>query len=55
MGKEEELRFEIRKDGETKAASPIPMLGYSARLLRQMAADGYRYYIDGKLQRRIEE
>lgn len=52
---EKEKKYEIRKDGEIKAASPIPRLGYSARLLRQMAADGYRYYIDGKLQRRIEE
>ncbi len=55
MGKEKKTVYEIRKDGEIKAASHMPRLGYSARLLRQMAADGYRYYIEGKPQRRIEE
>lgn len=54
MEKEEKTIYEIRRGGETVCRSNIPMLGYSAKLLRQMVADGYRYYVDGKMQRRID-
>lgn len=54
MEKEKKTIYEIRRGGETVCHSNIPMLGYSAKLLRQMVADGYRYYVDGKMQRRID-
>ena len=54
MEKEEKTIYEIRRGGETVCHSNIPMLGYSAKLLRQMVADGYRYYADGKMKRRID-
>lgn len=54
MEKEKKMIYEIRRGGETICQSNLPMLGYSAKLLRQMVADGNRYYVDGKLQRRVE-
>lgn len=46
--------FEIRRDGDTVCVSSVPRCGYSAKLLREMMADGYRYYVNGKLQRKVE-
>lgn len=47
-------KYEIRRDGSTVCASSLPMCGYPAKLLREMIAAGYRYYVDGKLQRKAE-
>lgn len=47
-------QYEIRRDGETVCRSPIPMCGYGAKMLKEIIAAGYRYYIDGKLQRKVE-
>lgn len=47
-------RFEIRRDGETVCTSPLPMCGYTPKRLREILAAGYRYYIDGKLQRKVD-
>lgn len=46
--------YEIRRDGSTVCRSSIPRCGYPAKLLREMIAAGFRYYVDGKLQRRPE-
>lgn len=46
--------YEIRRDGETVCCSSFPRCGYSAKLLREMIAAGYRYYVAGKLQRKVE-
>ena len=54
MEKEKKMIYEIRRGGETMEHSSVPMLGKTVKQLRQMVADGYRYYVDGKLQRRIE-
>lgn len=47
--------YEIRKDGVVYATSALPLCGYSRNLLRQIVADGYRYCVNGKIQRKIEE
>lgn len=47
-------RFEIRRDGETVCHSSLPMCGYRREQLKSMLNAGYRYYIDGKLQRKVE-
>lgn len=54
MEKEKKIIYEIRRGSETMCQSIQPMLGYSAERLRRIVADGHRYYVDGKLQRRIE-
>lgn len=46
--------YEIRLGGETVCVSSIPRCGYSARTLRDMVNAGYRYYVGGKLQRKVE-
>lgn len=46
--------YEIRRDGVTLLNSPIPLCGYSPKMLRQIVADGHKYYVDGKYQRKIE-
>lgn len=48
------MLYEIRRDGETVCRSSLPRCGYCAQRLKEMIASGYRYYIDGKLQRRLE-
>lgn len=53
MEKEKKV-YEIRRGGETMEHSSVPMLGKTVKQLRQMVADGYRYYVDGKMKRRIE-
>ena len=55
MEKERKSVYEIRRGGETLEHSSVPMLGKSAKLLRQMVVDGYRYYVDGKIVRKISE
>lgn len=40
--------YEIRRSGTVVARSTLPDLGYPARLLRQMEADGYTVCVDGK-------
>ena len=42
---------EIRKDGKTMMSWRDPSCGYSPETLKSMKANGYRLYIDGKLQR----
>ena len=42
---------EIRKDGKTLVSWRDPSCGYPPETLRAMKANGYRLYIDGKLQR----
>lgn len=42
---------EIRKDGKTMMSWQNPSCGYSPETLKNMKANGYRLYIDGKLQR----
>lgn len=42
---------EIRKDGKTMMSWRDPSCGYSPETLKNMKANGYRLYIDGKLQR----
>lgn len=46
---------EIRKDGVVVVTSTIPRCGYTQKLLRQIVAAGYRYCVNGKIQRKIEE
>lgn len=46
--------YEIRRDGVTVCASSVPLCGYSPKMLRKIVADGYKYYVDGKYQRKIE-
>lgn len=47
-------RYEIRLNGETVCASSLPMCGYPMKRLREIMANGYRYYVDGKMVRKIE-
>ena len=47
-------KYEIRRDGVTVCSSNIPRCGYGIKLLREMVAIGYRYYVDGKMQKKIE-
>ncbi len=47
--------YEIRKDGVIVCASTIPLCGYTQKMLRQIVATGYRYCVNGKIQRKIEE
>lgn len=42
---------EIRKDGKTMMSWRDPSCGYPPETLKNMKANGYRLYIDGKLQR----
>ena len=42
---------EIRKDGKTMMSWRDPSCGYAPSTLKNMKANGYRYYIGGKLQR----
>ena len=42
---------EIRKDGKTMMSWRDPSCGYSPETLKNMKSNGYRLYIDGKLQR----
>lgn len=53
MEKEKHI-YELRKDGNTICQSPIPFLGYRKPQLRQIVNDGYKYYVDGKYQRKVE-
>lgn len=46
--------YEIRLDGSPVCRSSLPRCGYPVKLLRDMIAAGYRYYIGGKLQRRVD-
>lgn len=48
-------QYEIRRDGVCLCSSTIPRLGYSVKMLRGMLKDGYRYYVNGKMVRKIEE
>lgn len=43
--------YEIRKDGKTCMRWTDPRCGYSRETLAAMKKNGYRLYIDGKLQR----
>lgn len=48
--------YEIQnRDGEVVCTSPIQQLGYSADRMKQILADGYSYYIDGKPLRKLRE
>ncbi len=47
--------YEIRKDGVNVCTSAIPLCGYTQKMLRQIVAAGYRYCVNGKIQRKIEE
>lgn len=46
--------YEIRREGKTVCASPLPLCGYGKPKLREIVAAGYRYYVNGKMQRKIE-
>lgn len=46
-------KYEIRRGGETVCVSSLPMCGYDLKRLRGILADGYKYYVDGKLQRKV--
>lgn len=46
--------YEIRRDGVTVCSSTMPRCGYSAKTIREMIAAGYRYYADGKMQKKVE-
>lgn len=41
-------RWEVRKDGKPVASGPVDTM-YPDELVRQMAAAGYKTYVDGKL------
>lgn len=41
-------RYEIRRGGLTVCQSSLERCGYSKKLLREMIAAGYGYYVDGK-------
>ena len=41
-------RYEIRRGGVTVCRSGLERCGYSEKLLRQIIAAGYGYYVDGK-------
>ena len=43
--------YEIRKDGRAMMSCRDPSCGYPPETLKSMKANGYRLYIDGKLQR----
>lgn len=47
-------KYEIRLSGETVCVSSVPKCGYSAKTLREMLAAGYRYYVNGKMERKVE-
>lgn len=47
-------KYEIRLNGETVCVSSVPKCGYSGKLLREMVAAGYRYYVNGKMERKVE-
>lgn len=53
MAEKEKTVYEIRRDGETICACTIPRCGYSVSTLRGMLASGYRYYENGKIQRKV--
>ena len=48
------MRYEIRFEGETKCVSELVRCGYSKLTLKRMLDAGYRYYIDGKYQKKAE-
>ena len=48
---EKKPRCEIRKDGKVCMSWTDPACGYSKETLKSMKKNGYRLYIDGKLQR----
>ena len=47
-------KYEIRRDGVCFCRSNIPRCGYSVKILREMLNCGYRYYVDGKMQKKVE-
>lgn len=47
-------QYEIRLNGEPVCVSSVPKCGYSAKTLREMLAAGYRYYVNGKMERKVE-
>lgn len=51
----DEHRYEIRRDGVTVCNSCIPRCGYSASQIREMIDAGYRYCVDGKVQKKGSE
>lgn len=50
----ETTSYEIRRDGETVCRSSLPRCGYPVKLLKDMIASGFRYYVAGKLMRKVE-
>ncbi len=44
-------KYEIRKDGKVCMSWTDPACGYSKETIKNMKQNGYRLYIDGKLQR----
>ena len=44
-------RYEIRKDGKVHMSWSHPSCGYSKETLKSMKKNGYRLYVDGKLQK----
>lgn len=54
MADEKKTVYEIRMGGETVCYSSLPRLGYTAKRLREILAAGFKYYVGGKIQRKIE-
>ena len=50
----EKTVYEIKLDGRTVLTSSLPMCGYSREVLRKIVAAGFRYCVNGKIQRKIE-
>ena len=47
--------YEIHRNCVTMLQSQIPLCGYSVKMLKKILADGHRYYVNGKMVRKIEE
>jgi len=54
MEKNEEFLYEIRREGRIMCTSPLPMCGYDRSKLREILAAGYRYYVNGKMQKKLQ-
>ena len=47
------MQYEIRRNGEKVCVSSLPCCGYPVRMLRDMLAAGYQYFVDGKVIRKV--
>lgn len=48
------VQYEIRKGGVVCCASSLPYCGYSPQTIKEMQADGFELYADGKKVKRVK-